>query len=1567
MGAVKIYNEEKNMKNLKKLLVTMLALVLLICGATVVSLAADTPAEIMAEAQELLDAATKDGEFIAVRSQKMHALDKLIEANMKTIRNTPEWASFQVTYKAHQEQLKADCLAETAAALDKLLLKETSKVEAEALYAGLTSLVVRGGETSGYFDLESDEFALLETRMKVAQATVKLQIAEESTQVKDQGVALLWVVDYDAATLKNDAAANTADYNLMSAWLKEFCEAVREPLYAEVRALTDKACLPTTGLEEAQEIAAEIESYFASCYFDKSSTSGYADVRAYANYALAYAYLNQIERSKDLKTQGEFLLALSELKGKTSLNEKVEPYGADFKARYEKLLDTADASSVVARLYKKVEGYKQDVLAAFAEGYNGSLNSAEAIEALASEFSDLLSNCYFGDAKYDKDVSVTHAYAAIYDFWKAVEGMEEGDASYDGYINDEIINRNALYKQAVADYSSFARDIKAADPAYAALLNEIYESICEKAKAEVLGVLDRCFRDLEEDLSFEELRAAVAFLKEKYLTSATALYFGATEDKDLTASVKAAAEDAESRMLEVLLDLFAQIGEQASLTDDLADMAEDKIAFRAEKENEILTMATGLAFSYGKNPAALKDLASELYVSMFLTKLCQITAALEAGPDDGTLSEAAKTSYNELKTLVSEKISMVDTASEGYLLYLHHLNIIEADMGDANVDGAKQYLTELENVIDADTFDKVYALMRLDEYVRNNKIIRPDASDTTSPSALFYQEYDELVNKVKVWRQGKVDERESKVPALDYQNAEATLYDGDNLQVNAYTHNTTDYRFTPKDSREYGAGGSKYYMTYEYLSATAKERGHFTIGSLPSSTENVIIEFDITTFGTWPTSGVNFFSSQTTTLESGKALYPWIGAIDKDGQIVAPDGVDSSGRVNKKTLTREDGFIVPGQWTHFIIVYNAKDKMVSYYVNDEKIKDAEGNDAWSCAQFESYNFTGEFRIGRDTVEGTGAFSLDNVQLYIGDQPRDLDLLQNMSEHERFAYFVSRLNTYTEAYENGESVPVADLKYCSDELALAISNYWGVTEGGEDGYLFDAEDAALEHLKNAVDTYLAIAERANAALVSSILDDIRAQMDAILLLTEVVDLSKRKNALAAFEEYIATYVAYIDSFDDDQNEVYDGVLADKFNVEKEIEAYARVAEYIQLVKKFAAARDLYTRIVHSNDAAAMMASMVKDAEDGYIDLEKLKNDVAEFRTAIDLFDAQSVILKEQIIQDNTELIIACMERFPKLPEEALKNFANLKRYFIMVRDILTLADGEEYKDKYDTDNDLAQEAVALYEAMYEVMFDALQRDHAAAMQDMIDQFNDPTAAYIKRLGIYNAVKDYFETNAATINENHDAIKGIRSQFAVMEEKFGGENPEEAQQAQWEEYQATLKSNAQTFISLVTQMRFATNYAEILRLHDEAQKLLFFMERSSVEVRLAIENYELCEALLARKAMSGDAFIEAAYALKKANDMQKVYLALCKAQAAFAEADTTYVNTLLFTEFGANGEYTVEFTMAEAVETYQTLLSQYTTFVSEINADVEVVLDVVCTVRASFAVNHTMVALFKKFYD
>ena len=153
------------MKNLKKLLVTMLALVLLICGATVVSLAADTPAEIMAEAQELLDAATEENAAIAVRSQKMRELDKLIESNLVTIRNSQEWLSFRVPYEAHQKKLKEDCVTEATAYLDELLDRETTKARAEMLYSGLASFVSRSGDGRGYFDFDSAAYAELETRV----------------------------------------------------------------------------------------------------------------------------------------------------------------------------------------------------------------------------------------------------------------------------------------------------------------------------------------------------------------------------------------------------------------------------------------------------------------------------------------------------------------------------------------------------------------------------------------------------------------------------------------------------------------------------------------------------------------------------------------------------------------------------------------------------------------------------------------------------------------------------------------------------------------------------------------------------------------------------------------------------------------------------------------------------------------------------------------------------------------------------------------------------------------------------------------------------------------------------------------------------------------------------------------------------------------------------------------------------------------------------------------------------------------------------------------------------------
>ncbi len=1546
------------MKNLKKLLVTMLALVLLICGATVVSLAADTPAEIMAQAQDLLDAAVKEDEFIAVRSQKMRELDKLIETNMATIRNSQEWLSFQVSYKAHQDKLREDCAVEATAALDKILDRGTTKQEAEMLFAGLSTLVARSGDARGYFDTESAEFEALIVRVRVSEAIAKLQVVEDTAVYKDKGAALLWVNNYRIDFLAEDAAVTaTEDYDILTAWFKELSEANNVPLLAEVRDLTDKACLSATSFKDAQALCAEIDSYFAGCYFVQ--TNDYTNTLNYSKYASAYTYLNQIERTVALVSQGELLKTLDGVLQNAFLNNQIQPYYDDFYARYNKFVDFEDENSVVSRLRKIADGYKKDVADVFTPGYNGPLKTAKDIEAVVDELENLIETCYLGASTYLADVSVARIYVGLYDLYVAVNDMENAPEAF--------IERNKLYKAAVTLYGNTTGAIGGADAEYKAPMVALYEALSAEASAEINSILNGWIATAESAdakdadgayvTPFEDVREAFENLNVYYLGKTTALYFKAVEDKTVTSKVKRVCEECEIRMLTELSELLTELNVIAPLPEDLADMEDAAIAFRAEREALLLNMSEGLTFVYGDNSNLFATFISDCYVSIFLTKLCQIELSFKADDD-----EAATVFYNELKTLVGEHLVSVDMESEGYLLYLYHLNKIEVRMGDANVPGARPYLDALAAVVDADSFDKVYALMHLDEYIRNNKITRPDESDTTSASALFYQEYDALANKVSVWRQAIVDEREKNVSLSEYNISGFQEYDADRIQPAAQLAGNT---FTSKDGREYGAEGSQFYSTFDYQPGGGD--GYISV-NLPSSIENVIIEMDITTFGKWPASGVSF-NSGTYRLDTNQRIYPWLGAISGSGQIIAPNGTSHG---NGPTLTnREGGYIIPGQWTHFVIVYNAEEKFVSYYVNDEKIVDSAGNDRWSCAQAGPYNFTEALRIGHSQGGAVGSFSVDNIRLYVGDQPRDVNLFEKMSDAKKFAYYTNYVYDYI---ETGVGT-ATDAKFCYDEIQARISTYWGTkldADGnpGEETYLFDENtywsDGAnpgitYDELKVAVDLYQYVAEHADDVIERQMIEstflELQERMQKIQEAAGIDKLSTRQSMLAAFDAYVEANLSYIALFSEDQQAAYAQMLVTKEAVLKEVEAYSRVNDYIQMVSKFAAARDLYSRTVYRNDAAMQMASMERDSALGYFDLEAIKVEVVEFTNAIATFDEQNALLEAQILKDNNDLIVDCMARFPATPEEAMKNYSSLNKYIVMVRRILL-------EGQYNAQDPAVESAIALYNVMNETFYDALQRDHAATVQDLIDQFNASTTAYITKLGIYRAVKSYLEENAATIDVTHDAIKGIYSQYEIMEEKFG---TEEGREEQWAEYEIILGSNTLKFITLVTQMRFATQYEEILRLRDEAAMLFYYMDSTSPEAQLAIENYQACEQFLTKAAINGDKFIEIAYQLKKATGMQETYLALLAAKAAFADIDVTYTSSLIFMERVGEAEVAVEFTTEQAIETYQIILSQYTTFVTVINAEVDVVLDVVCTVRAGYPTSRTIVALFKKFYD
>lgn len=1544
------------MKNFKKLLVTLLALVLLVCGATVVTLAADTPAEIMAEAQILLDQATRDGEYIAVRSQKMRELDTLIESKLSTIRNSQEWRDFQVGYRAAQNQLKEDCVVEATESMNKLMDKETSATEAAALYSGLSQLIAHSGDGRGYFDTESEAFVTLSNRMLVAEAIAKLQTAEDSVVAKDKGAALFWIDGYKTEYLDpNEEITQSEDYKLLTTWFAELYATISETLYADIRALTDEACLPTTTFARAIEISDEIDSYFSGCYFDKS-VPAFGMTRVYANFARVYAYLNEIERTRGLVAQGTLLKELVAVYGSTTL-DVTSDLNADFVARYNALIDTSDADSVASRLCKLADGYKKDVSDVFTEGYNGPLKTAKDIDNVTDELEALVATCYFpAGTTYAKDVAVCRGYAKIYDFYVAMQDLESDPDAY--------ISRNNLYKAAVSSYNSLSGDILNAEAAFNAPFLALYTDLISKAGAEINQILNEWLLtatlcDVKDPegaytVTLEDAMDAYDKLQTYYIEKTTALYFSVTEDKALTSRIKVACQKVEERTLADLMVLLAQAKSLVAIPEELATVDVEALAAGEAKLDELLVLSDGLTVVY-MDETVLEQYLHDLYVSRMLLMLCRVE--IEFTKEDGDAS--ALVLYNELKTFTMDHFAMIDTAAEDYLSYLAYLNKTEVKMGNANVPGAREYLDALAAVVDTDSFDKVYALMHLQEYMRQNTITRPDASDTTSASALFYQEYDLLSGKVAAWRKALADAREANVPMSDYALTGVNSW---NMEDKQLTATKGSHSFVSPDTTHYGAGGSNSYATFSY---TGSGDGYM-VASLPSSTANLIFEMDITTFTTWPSSGVSF-NSGTNGLDTGKRLYPWIAGFTGDGQIAAPKG--NTHGYGKTLTNREGGYIIPGQWTHFVIVYNAAEKMVSYYVNDEKIVDADGNDSWSCGLGESFNFNEALRIGHGNTDGS--FSIDNLQIYVGNQPRNINLFKEMSALKKFAYYTDYVKQYVDS--NGTQGTALDAKTCYDEILALHVLYWGIKNEGdtEMTYLFDENtywgnavapvtDITYEEFKQAVDDYLYVAAQADTvidgALVEATFNEVVDMITKLEALTGIANLSKRTSLLAELEAYIETNASYLSRLNEEDMAVYEQCLARKTMIAAEIEAYARANEYISMVKKLAAARDLYSRTVYRSQAEAMMQMMETDAALGYFDLEAIKTEIAEFAAAIETFTEQSALLDNQLIQDNDKIIVDCMSRFPATPEEAIKNYAYLNKYIVLVRSIIL-------EGKYTADNLRVQEALAVYERMNTLFYDALQKDHAANVQALIDQF-DAETSYIARLGIYTATKSYLEQNAATIDMNHDAIKGVYSQYELMEAKFGSE---EGREEQWAEYGQILEANAVKFANLVVQMRFSQSYAELLELREQAAALYYYMDSSSADAQLAVEYYHAYEKLLTEKALRGDAFIDAAYALTKTDGMEQTYKAILAAKAAFELADTTYDNTLVYQEVSGETEITVVFNMQDAIAAYEIALAQYNSFVTVTNNEVNVVLDVVCAVRASFSINQPIVALFKKYYD
>ncbi len=1548
------------MKSFKKLFVTLLALVLLISGAVVVSIAASTPAQIVSDARVLLDQAVREDEYIATRSQKMRELDRLIEANFAHIKNSAEWRGFQIEYRAAQAQLKEDCLAEANGLFERLMDRQTDTAEAKTIYQGLTTLISTVGDTRGYFDVDSAEFIALKNRLKPAQAIAKLQEAEGMGLVRDKGACLLWIDNYKRTELDGDETSmSTVEYTLIDDWFADVYAAVEVALYQSVRSAVAEAARASTSYVRAMALASEINGYFADCYFDTTNPE-FEEIRALGYYAEAYAYLNEIQRNASLVQKGAYLKTLVAYVNSAPLSTCREEYEV-FGALYKAMLDTSNPASVLSALYAQANAYKQQIAEPFTAGYTGT-TSTEALFAKHEALVTLVNSGYFPDAAYANDVVIAEVYVGLYNFYSTF--------SVKAKTAQETIERNRLFKDAAALYRAKSSAIMFGSQDYMEAFLAVYNDLTARASEEIYALLDDLWlkpaKDCENknnDESYvytiDEIIAAYKNLDTYYIQSATALYYGAISNPQKAGEIQDAMRAVEMRLVRDIKQALEDIDALVDIPDEeLAEVDYQGLQARMRAQDALVASVDGFIYTYA-DAQEVSRLYHRIIVGIMLSKLCEVEYELKRGGSD---TSAAIFKYNAFKAYVAEKTNKIITTEEDYKTFLALKNKTDVKMGDVFVPSARELLEKLEDVINKPTFDKVYALMRVDEFIRQNGITRPaDGTNTTSQTALFYQDYDVLAKKVADFRAEKVAEREANVPISQYADAVYSFYDMEKSALGAFKNN---HVLHSNDKRHYGADGSATYMTFEYKKGISED-GYILLYPAATGGENIVFEMSFTTFDYWPTTGVSF-SSKANDINTGAVVWPWFGCINGSGQL---EVITSSGR---KTITnREGGYIVPGQWTRVILVYNAENKTVSYYINDEKIVDAEGNDTFTCASGSGYILNAPLRIGH-TQSGGGSFSLDSVSSYVGDRPRDVHRLSGMSDLEKFAFYTQVVTNYI---DKGLGT-ATDAKLALDELKGTIGRYWGVPAESEDDtprYLFDANtywdetaegyvDPGITYLefKDTVDICKGILDRATAelenAMKDTVLSKLRADIAQLERLTGMTNFAQRKELLAAINTYIEENLNYIGLFEGAMLAEYENLIERKDLVSIQMDTYERVDEYIKVVNKLVAARDLYSRTVYRSQAKGLMDIMERDDALGAIDLAALKSTIPEFVAAIATFGQQSALVDEALLRDNNDIIVECMSRFPAVAEDAILEYERLNTYMVLVRRII--AEGS-----YDPEDPLVKEALVVYERMNALFFERLQQDHAKTLQEMIDNFNvEPS--YITRYGIYKAVKAYFEENEDVIDPENDAIKTILSQYELMEEKFG---TEEGREREWELYGETLKVNADRFTTMVTEMRLCNSYAELHELVERASEFFYYMEATDAEAKLAVEYYQACESILAQKALCGDIFIESVYALSKTSKMKDVYSALIVASKAYAEADVTYDGVISFTEHLGGATYTVDYTMEQAINQYLAILASYNSFVTVVNEEVGTALDVVCSVRASFAINQPVVALFKKIYD
>ena len=735
--------------------------------------------------------------------------------------------------------------------------------------------------------------------------------------------------------------------------------------------------------------------------------------------------------------------------------------------------------------------------------------------------------------------------------------------------------------------------------------------------------------------------------------------------------------------------------------------------------------------------------------------------------------------------------------------------------------------------------------------------------------------------------------------------------------------------------------GNKYFV-HKYLEKDAYTSGSYAQMSLASfdAEKGLVFEFDVTTFGEIPKQGVII---ETGSIDGSK-FPPCYFSIDGNGNICA----------NDKSTVLLKGAIVKGAWLHVIIVLEPDEFVYKLYVEGQFLGqyDAkyDGKEVYDHAKV-------AFRVSGGT-SNQGEIAFDNFCIYSGNNYRDHDRLTNMTNAEKFLYYVD--------YALKETNPVVERTLAHTSAMSLIGDYWTCTdeENGTYEYVGDAKES--EELQAAIQAIIAFdidsivteAKLTNLAAYIERVNNLRA------IARSVETVSQREAAINEIASFVKKNMGLIDleadtypvttKLEDPETAAdpenlqeitvigngvpdYEEMGATYNIVVTETRYDKNSSQFIKYINKFEKATTLSATQRYFDFAKNLVNN------DG-IDLNLILNESAPYRENFTaLIEAYQVYLDSQTKVDavtktnNSYKIVTCIGEIEmyRTEEDWAANEVVMNEYLNIIKDIVLGKDA--YGNAlYDESYEGVDDAVRFFNRAYGYFYAILQDQHVEYLSNVLDLIS-ATDSYVEKIGMIALIDRYVDTNDIDINDSR--IATLLSNLDTCKSEL---------ELRSEDYSKVLKQNSVYFVNYVERMRTAQTYAEQVKYYDEAAILYFSLDITVEGSARAVEIFDEYKEKLDLIKECSVKFLEAVSIYNACEGSEEKYAALveCCYNAQFAEP--TYEG------------------VAEAMAEYKAAYDAYVNYANVVNADLAITGNAVGSVRTTCGITNIVAVIIKKIF-